>query len=328
MYFIESKSNDPYFNLALEQYVFDQLDRKHGYFILWQNSNTIVVGKNQNTIEEINQKFVDENGIKVVRRLSGGGAVYHDMGNINYTFIADKEDELFDFSKFCMPVIHALKCIHVDAQLSGRNDMTINNRKFSGNSQYTKENRIMHHGTIMYDCNVDIVAKALLVSKDKFESKGHKSVRSRVTNVKEYVKDSLDTKEFYEILKSYLADEIWLNPYQLNQKDLDAIEQIKKERYSTWEWNYGKSPKYEIEKRRRFDKCGEIQVCMNVEKGYIQKLAFFGDFFSNLNSDALAKLLLDTPLKYDKIEEKLNKVNIDDYFYHLSKDEFVHLLLQ
>ena len=191
--FIESNSNDPRFNLALEQYVFDEMPKDREYFWLWQNHNTIVVGKHQNTAQEINQTYVREHGITVVRRLSGGGAVYHDMGNVNFTFIADTGDmETLNLHAFCTPVVNTLEQIGVKAEVSGRNDITIDGKKFSGNSQYIKHGRIMHHGTLMFDSDLSVVSKALQVSSDKYESKGFKSVKSRVTNIKPYAPADMD----------------------------------------------------------------------------------------------------------------------------------------
>ena len=180
MYYLESGSHDPGFNLALEQYVFDRMDRAHAYCMLWQNDNAIIVGKNQNTVGEINAAYVKEHGIRVVRRLSGGGAVYHDLGNINFTFIVDSgATAAFDFSTFCRPIVKALEHFGVHAEINGRNDMTIDGKKFSGNSQYGKQGRTMHHGTILYDSDLEVVEKALTVSRDKLEGKGIQSVRSR-----------------------------------------------------------------------------------------------------------------------------------------------------
>ena len=200
MYYLESTKTDPSWNLALEQYVFDVLD---GCFMLWQNDNTIVVGKHQNTLEEINTDYVKEHGVTVVRRLSGGGAVYHDLGNLNFTFVAENRfGSEFDFSTFCRPVVDALRSLGVPAEINGRNDMTIEGRKFSGNAQYMKKGRIMHHGTLMYDSDLEAVSRALNVKPDKIESKGLKSVRSRVTNIRPYVTDqALTVDGFREILR-------------------------------------------------------------------------------------------------------------------------------
>lgn len=328
MYYIESPSTDPHFNLALEQYVFDSLSRSHTYFMLWQNDNAIIVGKHQNTVAEINEGYVREHGIGVVRRLSGGGAVYHDMGNINFTFIVDKESGLFDFSKFCMPLVRALKSVGAEAEVNGRNDMTIDGRKFSGNSQYSKEGRTMHHGTIMYDSDLKTVTEALNVSRDKIESKGCKSVKSRVTNVRPYVKNDMETEQFFKILRDYMFSENQMVPYELTQEDFEAVELLKKERYGTWHWNYGFSPKYAVEKKRRIEGCGSIEVHMNVEKGSISDIAFFGDYFSNSDSSSLSDLLRGCRLCRPELSERLKTIQAEHYFYNLTNDNLLEILLQ
>ena len=219
--FIESNSNDPRFNLALEQYVFDEMPNDREYFWLWQNHNTIVVGKHQNTAQEINQTYVREHGITVVRRLSGGGAVYHDMGNVNFTFIADTGDmETLNLHAFCTPVVNTLEQIGVKAEVSGRNDITIDGKKFSGNSQYIKHGRIMHHGTLMFDSDLSVVSKALQVSSDKYESKGFKSVKSRVTNIKPYAPADMDMETFKNILKQYMVQGEDVEIHHLSEEEL------------------------------------------------------------------------------------------------------------
>ena len=234
MYYIDNSCTDPYFNLALEQYVFDRLAVKKDFFILWRNDNAIIIGKHQNTMEEINAAFVKANSIEVVRRLSGGGAVYHDLGNVNFTFIAHHGGG-FDFSTFCYPVMKALRSLGVEVQLSGRNDMSIDGRKFSGNSQYVKHGRVMHHGTIMFDSNLDMVERSLKVPEDKFLSKGFKSVRSRVTNVKPHLSQSISTIEFMDHLQGFMSEEFRLIPYDLRKEDLDAVRKLQKEVYDRWE---------------------------------------------------------------------------------------------
>lgn len=239
---IQSPSTDPRFNLALEQYIFDQMPRNRSYLMLWRNDRTIVVGKHQDTFAEINADYVRANQIQVVRRLSGGGAVYHDLGNVNFTFIADHTGSDFDFSTFCRPVIWALESLGVPAELNGRNDMTIRGRKFSGNSQYVKEGRVMHHGTLLYDSDLSVVSSALAPSRDKLTSKGLPSVRSRVTNIKPYMHQPMPTESFMERLWSCLGEVCDLVPYELDRGDLNQVERIRQAVYDRWEWNYGSSP--------------------------------------------------------------------------------------
>lgn len=328
MKYIESTSNDPYFNLALEQYVFDEMSKDEEYFMLWQNDNAIIIGKHQNAIQEINQEYVKENNISVVRRLSGGGAVYHDLGNLNFTFIVDDEDiSKFDFSKFCNPIVKALKKLNVEAEINGRNDITIDGKKFSGNSQYAKKKRIMHHGTIMYDSNIGVVSSSLNVSKDKIESKGVKSVKSRVTNVKNYMSEDISILEFKKLLLQYMFMDENLEEYTLTEEDLDCIEKIKKERYLTWDWNFGSSPKYNILKERRFEGCGKIELYMEVTNGIIKGLNIYGDYFGNGDSIDICNRLIGCKIEECEIRKSLDNLDISDYFNNLDKDEFINLLL-
>ena len=238
--YLDLMTTDPSYNLAMEQYVFDCLPRDRMYFMLWQNDNAIIVGKYQNTIAEINEEAVRERGIRVVRRLSGGGAVYHDMGNLNFTFITDVgESNALDLKLFCEPVVRTLATLGVKAEVNGRNDITIDGKKFSGNSQYIRQGRVMHHGTIMFDSDLSVVSEALRVDPTKIQTKGIRSVRSRVTNVAEHLPEKVTLPEFRRILLENILKENPGEAYPLTQDDLAAVEKLRAERYATWEWNYG-----------------------------------------------------------------------------------------
>lgn len=330
MFYVESTSTDPYWNLALEQFVFDRLGPQADCFMLWQNDKTIVVGKYQNVLEEINSSYVKEHGITVARRLSGGGAVYHDMGNLNFTFVAeDRQGGLFDFSVFCRPVVEVLQKMGVPAQINGRNDMTIEGRKFSGNAQYLRQGRVMHHGTLMFDSDLEAVGQALSVRPDKILSKGFKSVRSRVTNIKPYVKTPvLTTGDFWDILRQHMFRTFSLEGYCLSEEDTAEVKQLREEIYSRWEWNFGHSPNCRIRKERRVEGCGSIQVYMDVEHGEITQIAFRGDYFSSKDSDALSEHLKGTPLEEKALRQALEDWRIEDYFARMDLDTFLSVLLQ
>lgn len=330
MYYLESPKTDPCWNLALEQYIFDVLGPKEDCFMLWQNDNAIVVGKHQNTLEEINADYVREHGITVVRRLSGGGAVYHDLGNLNFTFIAENRyGSAFDFSTFCRPVVDSLRSIGVPAELSGRNDMTIHGRKFSGNAQYLKCGRIMHHGTLMFDSDLGAVSQALNVKPDKIESKGFKSVRSRVTNIRPYASDpTLGIDRFKSVLRDYMFRSYHLTPYSLTAADLSEVECLSNDVYRRWDWNYGASPPCSIRKERRVEGCGTIQVHMCVEHGCITTLAFYGDYFSLEDPQVLAARLLGVPLEEGALRTTLHGCAIERFFNHLDLTAFLSVLLQ
>lgn len=327
MYYIRSESNDAAVNLALEQYVFDELDRSHSYLMLWQNANAIIIGKHQNTVAEINAGYIREHGIQVVRRLSGGGAVYHDMGNINFTFITNAEGERFDFASFCYPVVRVLQSLGVNAEISGRNDMTIDGMKFSGNSQYIKQGRVMHHGTILFDSDLDVVAEALRVSKDKIESKGIKSARSRVTNVRPHMTSDCSTEQFFNILAGQLGEQYNAQIIPPDAINREKVRCLQTEVYGSWEWNYGSSPACSICKKRRFEGVGEIEVRMEVADGCIRSLAFFGDYFAARDNDELVEKLLGIKLNEEALREALRYVAADEYFSNLQNADLAALLI-
>ena len=325
MIYIESDSTNPYENLALEEHVFENLDRSKEYFMLWQNFNSIIVGKYQNTAEEINQAFVDEQGIRVARRLSGGGAVFHDEGNLNYTLIVDqKSNPDFNFSLFVIPVIEALRELGVEADFTGRNDLTIGGRKFSGSSQYSKGGRIMHHGCIMLNSNLDRVKDALRVKQAKIESKSIKSVRSRVTTINGHAPSPIPMALFKETLKRHVMSGRDEGTRELTDADREAITRLVRDKYGTWEWNYGRSPACSI---RRDARCAGGLICaqMNVEHGRISDIRLSGDFFGNRDlpwlEEALTGLSLD-----DHLEEKLSALPIGEYIHGLSAEELAALL--
>ncbi len=329
LYYIKSPSTNPYFNLALEQYVFDNLDRAHSYLMLWQNDNTIVVGKYQNTYGEVNQKFVDEHKINVVRRLSGGGAVYHDLGNLNYTFITDAGDVAeIRFDVFCKPIVDLLQKLGVPAKLQGRNDMTVDGRKFSGNAQYVKQGRVMHHGTLMFSSDLSVLSQALQVSKDKIESKGVASVRSRVCNLCEYLPAGYGIPDFERDLPREISQNQPLGVYTLSPQELELVEKLQKTRYEKWDWNYGRSPACSIQKTRRIDGVGKIEIFLDVKDGKIEDIHFKGDYFSAGDTQALSQLLLGCPFNREELHQVLQGQEISYYFQGLSFDDFANLLLQ
>ena len=242
MLLINNTNTNAYFNLAMEEYFLKNTNED--IFLLWQNENSIIVGKNQNTLSEINYDYVKENNIKVVRRLSGGGAVFHDLGNINFTFISCNDNSFSDFKKFTMPIVEALKELNVHAEFSGRNDLLIDGQKFSGNAQYNYKNKVMHHGTLLFSSEINDLSNALKVKPSKFQGKSVKSVKSRVTNISSHLDKEMTVLEF----KDYLMDFINKRDenshfYELNDKDIESINKLVEEKYSTWEWNFGYSPK-------------------------------------------------------------------------------------
>ena len=327
MKYIDWKETDPQINLAFEEYVFNQMDQDESYFLLWQNDNAVIVGKHQNTIEEINQEYIRENDIKVVRRLSGGGAVYHDLGNLNFTFIVnDRGREQFDFQTFARPLVEALKTLGVNAEFNSRNDIAIDGKKFSGNSQYAKRGRILHHGTILFNSNLATIQSALKVKKDKIESKGIKSVKSRVTNITDYLDETYTMEDFKAaLLKAMFANDN-LEKITLSNEEIQAIERLKTEKYATWDWNYGKSPQYNLRKERKCD-FGLITVLLQVEKGEIKDLHFYGDYFGNGDIQELEALFIGVKPSEAALSKVLINTDLADYINGLDAKTLIDLIL-
>lgn len=323
MQFLVNKSTNPFFNLALEEYLLKNVDIKEDYFILWQNEPTIVIGKHQNTLKEINMNFVKDNNINVVRRNSGGGAVYHDLGNINFTFITKYDEKhLLDFKTFTNPVVYSLGKLNVKAELSGRNDILIDGRKISGNSQHIYKDRFLHHGTLLFNSELENLVKALNVDNDKILSKGIESIKSRVTNIKEHVKEDIFMEEFKEILieNIFIWNKSSLKEYNLTSDHINEIEKLMKERYMTWQWNYGESPEFNYRNSKRFQG-GKLEVLLNIVEGHINECKIYGDFLGLMDVSEIEKRIIGIKYGEEYIDEFLREIDIKKYFGTLCFDE-------
>ena len=328
MIFVDNENiYDARFNLAIEEYLLRNIAPEENILLFYINSPSIIIGRNQNTFEEINVDYVQEHNIQVVRRLSGGGAVYHDHGNLNFSFIAPNTKENFhNFQKFTMPVIEVLKEMGVPAELGGRNDILVEGRKISGNAQYVSGLRMVSHGTLLYNTDLSAVTNALKVKPSKIESKGIKSIRSRVANISEYLEEIPEIETFRQnILRGIFKDADHIPQYHLNDADWEAINELSASRYQTWEWNFGHSPEFNIHKTHRFPS-GEIDARMNVIKGKIDCIKFYGDFFGQYEVSELESLLLGTPYHPEELLDVLESVDISKYFANISAQELVWLL--
>lgn len=327
--FIDVKTTDPDHNLALEEYIFSFMPRDREYLYLWQNDNAIIIGRHQNTLAEIDQSYVDQKGIRVVRRLSGGGAVYHDMGNLNFTFIVDAQtNSQVDLRTFCLRIAEALQALGLDAQVDGRNDILVSGCKVSGNAQYMKEGRVMHHGTLLFDSDLTVLGQALRPDPEKIKAKGVKSVGSRVGNIRSFLKTDMTLSQFRAHLAECLLKDIPYSCYELNAEDMSAVEAIRAERYGTWQWNYGASPACDIVRRRRIEGVGSVQVHITLERGCIRQITFRGDYFSTEDPAALAGILHGCPLTGKAIAEALAKVDVGSYISGLTAQALTQLLLE
>lgn len=318
--FITHENHDPYFNIASEEYLLKQTGGY--YFYLWINAPAVIVGVNQNAIEEVKLNYVDKEGIKVVRRLTGGGAVYHDLGNLCYTVIAPYNPEENGYLKFTAPVIEYLNELGVNARFGGRNDILIEDKKISGNAQTVYNGRVMHHGTILFDTDTNVLSSALNPNKLKMQSKGIKSVRSRVVNVKEFL-PNMTVEQFKTGLKEKflkVAEE-----YEFTKNDLDNIEKLVLEKYSKYEWNIGKSPVGQNVFEKKFP-FGVITLTFDTAHGEIENAQIYGDFFCLKDIQPLVNNL--NGVKFDKSSVYDAVENIHEYILGADAKTFVDALFE
>ncbi|MBQ7813954.1 MAG: hypothetical protein IJ387_05605 [Thermoguttaceae bacterium] len=378
MIYIQNNSRDPYFNLALEEFfltrpdltvnakpndVNPSLSNKLTFepiLLLWQNAPTVVVGGRQNTLEEINLAFVEERKIHVVRRTTGGGAVYHDLGNLNYSFIVPDATRLAtsvnkrtsslesasksklsskndaapttltdSFRLLTQPVVDVLRSWNLPAELSGRNDITIDGRKISGAAQARKNGRTLHHGTLLFDSNLDDVAAALNVDPEKFRSKAVSSVRSRVANVVEFLPPSERSgviERFKADLLARLQKSHPITYKELSKRELLQIQKLRDEKYATWAWNFGASPRFQFRSSRRFA-WGKFELAFNVVRGRVESAQIYGDFFALDDLSPLLERFVGTPFERDALLAQITEPLIHQALPFLSQDDFVEIAL-
>ncbi|MFA9414853.1 lipoate--protein ligase, partial [Streptococcus sp. E29BA] len=322
MKYIVNTSNDPAYNIALESYAFRELVNEDEIFILWINEPAIIIGKHQNAIQEINKEYTDKHGIHVVRRLSGGGAVYHDLNNLNYTIISNKADEgAFDFKTFSKPVIDTLANLGVEANFTGRNDIEIDGKKICGNAQAYYKGRMMHHGCLLFDVDMTVLGDALKVSKDKIESKGVKSVRARVTNINNELPEKITVQEFSDAILAQMKKEYPdMTEYVFSDEELAKIQDIRDTKFATWEWNFGETPDYTVERNVRYD-AGKITSYIKTEKSVIESIKIYGDFFGIGDVSDIEELLVGTRYEYADVLAKLQTIDTSHYFSRMTTEE-------
>lgn len=322
--YFETGSTDPCYNLAFEEYML--LNKTEGdILLLWQNDNAVIIGRHQNAEEEIDRAFVEQNEIKVVRRTTGGGAVYHDLGNLNYSFITDVGDaESLSIQAFTKPIISALAKMGITAEATGRNDITIGEKKVSGNAQRMHRDRILHHGTLLFDSDSQKVAGALRADPEKFRSKSAKSVRSRVGNIKDFLAEDMQLDDFWKKLIEELTAGSMIRG-SLAESELAEIERLADEKYRRWEWNFGSSPKYDRVNKQRFAG-GSLEVKASVADGCITDIAFFGDFMARKAADDIAKALIGCRFEREAVVEIFGQFALEDYFGGITLEEITQVM--
>lgn len=329
MKYIVNNSHNPVYNVALEAYAFRELLAEDELFILWINEPTIVIGKHQNAIEEINKTYTDEHGIHVVRRLSGGGAVYHDLNNLNYTIISNKSQEgAFDFKTFSQPVIETLADLGVTATFTGRNDLEIDGKKFCGNAQAYYKGRMMHHGCLLFDVDMTVLGNALQVSKDKIESKGVKSVRARVTNILDELPEKMTVEAFSNQLLNKMKESYPdMTEYVFSDDDLKNIQALADQQFGTWDWTYGEAPEYTIKRSVRYP-AGKITTYANVEKSVIKGMKLYGDFFGIKDVADIEQALIGLRYEYPDVLAKLQTIDTTQYFTNITPQEIAKAIVE
>ena len=326
--YLDVASTDPAYNLALEQYLSENLPDGDGCFLLWRNRGSVIIGRHQNTLAEINEPFVREKKLDVVRRISGGGAVYHDLGNLNYTWILPSaQAKQLEFGWFCRLILDTLRDFGVTAEVTGRNDITVDGKKFSGNAQHVGERQLIHHGTLLIDADLDAMEQALKVEPDKVRGKGIKSVRSRVANLGVFLPAGVGLAELRAALLSrVLGTYGGAAPLRLSEQELEDVERLCRERYRSWSWNYGMSPPCTVKKRRRIEGCGTIEAFLMLERGVISQLALRGDFFSCGDLEVLCGRFAGCPAREEAYSAVLDSLRAADYIRGLDNGQFLALL--
>ena len=318
MTIILNEHTDPYFNLASEEYLIDHTEGE--VMMLWRNAPSVIIGKNQNAYAEINEPFVRSRGIKVVRRLTGGGAVFHDLGNVNYTCIVPRESgQTLDFARFAMPVIEALRQLGVPAEFSGRNDITIEGKKVSGNAQCVRSGKMMHHGTLLFRSDMTDLSGALNVDPDKIKAKGIKSVRARVGNIGDYLAD-YDVLSFKHYLENFFEGE----KRGFTEEEEKEIALLAEKKYSTWEWNFGESKELSVRKKKYYP-FGLVDVRLSADGGVIRECDISGDFFGVSDVSELASRLVGVRLESKSLKEAIDDPS--DYIWGAAASDLAELIL-
>lgn len=318
MKFLILNTTNPHINLAIEEYLF--LNADDDIFMLWQNEPTVVIGKNQNAFLELNMQYIKDSQIHIARRITGGGAVYHDLGNVNYTFISKKKgNDGIDFEHFTKPILEALSTLGLSASLSGRNDILIDGKKISGNAQHSSSGKVLHHGTLLFDSDLSVLTNALKVDEEKFKAKAIKSVRSRVTNIKEQLGD-INVSDFINLIASFLIKKY--NPETISPPSYQQISTLVN-KYTSFEWIFPEGnylSQYTVLKKKRYP-FGTVDISLEMKNDTVKKIKIYGDFFGVRDIGELEAELENITLEV--LEEKLSKITIGDFIFGMTSRDFL-----
>lgn len=324
MRFIHNTNTDPAFNLACEEWLLK--NSPDDVFMLWRNAPAVIVGRNQNTLSQIDEEFVRTRDIPVIRRLSGGGAVFHDLGNINFTFIDLKHSGSgLDFRRFTEPILDALRGMGVPCDFDGRNDLVINGQKFSGNAQHIHKNRVLHHGTLLFSAEITDLSGALRVDPEKYRDKAVKSVQKRVTNISSHLPEPMDVAQFLDRLMGHISSGTAQGGLELSEMEKLAVDSLADVKYRTWDWNFGYSPQYGMVRKNRTTG-GLLEVHLDVKQGRIEQIRLFGDYFGSRNVGELEKQLQGCRHERTALRKLIASVPLADYLRDVQPEELLNCL--
>lgn len=329
MLYYNSSCTDPAFNLALEECLLDICPPGECIFSLWQSKSAVLIGRYQNTMNQIHPEFIRQNKISVVRRITGGGAVYQDLGNINYSFIRKGPNLNRDFQFMTRPIINALSGLGIRSEFSSRNDITVNGYKISGNAMHISGDTILHHGTLLFDTDFSMMKNSLKVGKEKLAAKGVSSVTGCVANLTGFLPEPITLREFCErLFQSVLSEETDNRPFAMTRSDRERVKALAASKYNTWDWNYGESPDYNLFFSRRLA-CGIVEIYIKIDKKkWIEKIRILGDFFCPEDITDVERQLTDVPFDPISVGEKLRSIDLSKYLAGIRADEITELLFQ
>jgi lipoate-protein ligase A len=327
MRYLKNPHIDPYFNMAFDEYCLEKLSIDEPVFFLWQNRPSVIIGANQEVHTEVNLDYLKENDISLVRRVTGGGAVYHDLGNLNYTIVGSSDDLERDYPEYTRYMLQALQKLGIPATMSGRNDILVEGRKVSGFAKRVCKNRLMIHGTLMFDVKLEQLTQALCPPESKLQSKGIASVRSRVANLCEYLPEITDISIFKQKLESILSNNYTDQEWKLSQEDIQNIEQLAHDKFEKWEWIYGHSPRATLNFSKRLA-CGTVHIHLNIAENRINSCQLGCDFIGNLPTNELEKALTSLPYDRDAIYKILTQMDVSRYFDGVTAIELLQLIIQ
>lgn len=351
MRYLRNHSTDPYFNMAFDEYALECLTLDEPLFFLWQNSPAVIVGLNQNVYAEVDMDYLCEHDIALVRRVTGGGAVYHDLGNLNYTIVGRSADLHRDYPGYTRLIQQALQALGVDASLSGRNDILVDGRKVSGFAKRVYKDRLMVHGTLMYDVDLSVLERVLSAPTGKMAAKGVSSVRSRVMNLRECLPQVHSIGELRDRLEHHLSRGYADKELLLSEADLQHIAHLARTKFASPQWIYGHrmpaagavvavdvtdSPHAmaaaEDVVRKvhhvRHLSCGTVEVTLEVDEGYISSCRIGGDFIGNLPASGIEDALVGVRYEREALRQRLLPLGVANYFDGLSVDEFCELIIR